>query len=184
MPEDFQKILDQLEKEALYQKMKIISREKGIFLGELVEKHRPKNILEIGSGIGYSTLFLASDLPPGGKIYACEIHFSYIQIAEKTFERAGVKDKIKLIPGDVFDTVPELDVKLDMVFLDGAKKEYFRYLHLVEDKLAPGAVIVANGVGIYAEQVKNYLEEVRESKEYQSQYRTFGPDGMEVSVKK
>ena len=184
MAEDFQKILDDLEKEAQYQKMEIISREKGVFLGELVEKFKPKNILEIGAGIGYSGLFLASDLPAEGKIWACDANFSYLQIARKTFERVDLADKIEFVMGDVFETFPKLEAKFDLVFLDAARDEYFRYLHLIEDKLASKAVIVANGVGIYEEEMKNYLDEVRNSGKFDSHYRAFGEDGMEVSIKK
>lgn len=184
MAEDFQKILSDLEKEALYQNIEIISRQKGEFLGELVQKNQPQNILEIGTGIGYAALFLASGLGTVGKLYTCDSHFDYLQIANQTFERAELTDKIKVLPGDVFETLPKVNKKFDLVFLDGARNDYFKYLHLLEGKLAPEAIIVANSAGIYKDQMANYLEEVRNSGQYHSEFHKFGEDGMEVSIKK
>jgi len=184
MAESFQKILDNLGKEASYQMISIISRPEGIFLGQLVEKYRPKNILEIGTGIGYSTLFLASTLPPSGKIYTCEIDFAKIQICQKAFENAGLTGRIENVLGNVFKTIPDLKVKFDLVFIDAAHDDYYKYLHLIKDKLVPEAVIVVAGAGKFAKEMENYLAEVRNSGKYHSRFYQFGSDGLEVSIKK
>ncbi len=184
MPEDFEKTLDQLEKESLLQDIEIIGRDKGIFLGELVEEHQPKNVLEIGTSIGYSTLFLVSALPKEGKIYTCEKNFDYIQVAKGAFKKLGLTDKIDLVGGNVFNTLPKLKTKWDMVFIDGDRDEYYEYLQLFEDKLNLGAMIVANGVGTYENLSRDYIREVKKSGDYESRYQDFGIDGMEISVKK
>ncbi len=180
---DFEKTLDDLEKESLLQDIEIIGRDKGIFLGELVEKHQPKNILEIGTSIGYSTLFLVSALPKEGKIYTCEKDFNYIQIAKGAFKKLNLTDKIELVGGNVFSTLPKLAQRWDMVFIDGDRDEYYEYLQLFEDKLNLGAVIVANGIGTYETRTRDYIREMRKSGNYESRYQDFGIDGMEISVK-
>jgi len=184
MAGDFQKILDNLEKEAAYRMIHLISREAGAFLGQLVQKYQPKNILEIGTGIGYSTLFLASALPAGSKIYTGEIDFAKFQISKEAFENAGLAARIENILGNVFRTIPDLKIKFDLVFIDAACDDYFKYLHLIENKLAPGAVIIAAGAGQYAKEMKNYLDEVRNSGRYNSRFYQFGNDGLEVSIRK
>jgi predicted O-methyltransferase YrrM len=73
--------------------------------------------------------------------------------------------------------------KFDMVFIDAAKEEYFDYLKLMEKKLHKGSVIVADNAGIFADQMKEYLDNVRSSGKYTSKYMPFGEDGVEVSVK-
>ena len=180
---DFENTLDQLEKESLLQDIEIISRDKGIFLGELVEKRQPKNILEIGTGIGYSTLFLVSALPKEGKIYTCEKELSRIQIAKGAFKKLGLTNKIDLVGGNVFNTLPKLKMKWDIVFIDGNRDEYYEYLQLFGDELNLGAVVVANSVGTYENLARDYIREVRKSGNYESRYQDFGIDGMEVSIK-
>ena len=70
-----------------------------------------------------------------------------------------------------------------MVFIDAAKEEYFEYLRLIERKLHKGSVIVADNAGVSADQMKEYLDYVRSSGKYTSEYMSFGEDGVEVSVK-
>ena len=70
-----------------------------------------------------------------------------------------------------------------MVFIDAEKSEYLQYLQLAETKLHKGTVIVADNAGIFADQMKDYLDYVRSSNRYKSHYLGFGNDGVEVSEK-
>jgi predicted O-methyltransferase YrrM len=70
-----------------------------------------------------------------------------------------------------------------MVFIDAAKEEYFDYLRLIEKKLHKGSAVVADNAGIFADQMKEYLDYVRSSGKYASKYMSFGEDGVEVSVR-
>ena len=181
--QQFQKVLDDLEREAIFKDIEIISHAEGVFLGELVERYQPKNVLEIGTGIGYSTLFLASDLPPQGKIYTCEMDLEHLQIARNAVNQAGVGEKVVFIDGDAFKTIPELKTKFDMAFMDGDPEDYHRYLNLIEGKLTGEAVIIASRVGLYESYMDTYLEEVRKLGGYDSKYYHLGANGIEVSVK-
>ncbi len=73
--------------------------------------------------------------------------------------------------------------KFDLIFIDAAKEEYLEYLKLIERKLREGSVVVADNAGTFAEQMRDYLKYVRTSGKYGSEYRSFGEDGVEVSVK-
>jgi predicted O-methyltransferase YrrM len=70
-----------------------------------------------------------------------------------------------------------------MVFIDAEKSEYIDYLRLVEDKLHKGSIIVADNAGIFVDEMKDYLEYVRNSGKYSSEYLPFDGNGVEVSVK-
>jgi len=85
--------------------------------------------------------------------------------------------------GDAIKVIPKLTGKFDMVFIDAAKEEYFDYLRLVEKKLHKGSVVVADNAGIFADQMKEYLDYARSSGKYASKYMPFGEDGVEISVR-
>ena len=70
-----------------------------------------------------------------------------------------------------------------MVFIDADKKEYLKYLRLIEGKLHKGSVVVADNAGIFADQMEDYLDYVRSSGNYESKLVSVGEDGLELSVK-
>jgi predicted O-methyltransferase YrrM len=94
-----------------------------------------------------------------------------------------VPPTIDVIVGDALEVLPKLTGEFDMVFIDADKSEYMDYLRLAEDKLHKGSVIVADNAGIFARQMRNYLDYVRSSGKYKSKYVPVGEDGLEVSVK-
>jgi predicted O-methyltransferase YrrM len=76
-----------------------------------------------------------------------------------------------------------LEGTFDFAFIDAEKNQYFQYLKLTEDKLHRGAVLFADNAGIFADQMRDYLDYVRNSGNYKSRYLQVGYDGVEVSVK-
>lgn len=157
----------------------IIGRKKGKVLGDLVEKHKPKHVLEVGTNLGYSSILMGMHLPEGGKITTLEIDAKVAHIAQENINKAGFSDKINIILGDAKEIIPTLPGTFDFMFIDAAKKQYLTYLKLAEGKLAPNAVIAADNVGIFEDAVKDYLTYVR--KNYQSQTVQVGEDALEVS---
>src|SRR2546430_6353020 len=71
-----------------------ISPEQGQFMALLVELTGAKKTLEIGTFTGYSALAVARALPPGGKVYACDVSKDYTDVARKFWAKAGVADKV------------------------------------------------------------------------------------------
>lgn len=173
------------EIEAITEKefLPIIGPDKGQVLIKVIHKTRPKRILEIGTLIGYSTIMMAKELDANACLTTIEIHADKAKLARENIEKADVRPKIDVIVGDTVKIIPKLTGKFDMVFIDAAKEEYFDYLKLVEKKFHKGSVIVADNVGIFADQTKEYLDYVRSSGKYTSEYTPFGEDGVEVSVK-
>jgi predicted O-methyltransferase YrrM len=112
-----------------------------------------------------ATAAAADTLQAGeGKVVTIEIDRSVADIARKNVADAGLSEKINLIVGDALQVIPKLDLKFDLLFLDAAKDEYLKYLKLAEDKaLNKGAVIVADNVEVYKNEMLDYLEYVRSS---------------------
>ena len=114
---------------------------------ELISKMiRPNNILEVGTFTGYSAICLAKGLKRGGRLYTIESNDELSEFSNSYFRLAGVESKITQLSGNALKIIPGLDIKFDLVFLDGDKREYIDYYKLVIDKVNPGGVILADNV--------------------------------------
>ncbi|MCG8698168.1 MAG: O-methyltransferase [Bacteroidales bacterium] len=107
---------------------------------------KPKYILEIGTYTGYSAICLAHGLKDGGQLHTIECNDEITGIATKYFEKAGLKDKIKLHVGDALEIIPGLEYDWDIVFMDADKKTYSTVYDMIIDKMKPGAFILADNV--------------------------------------
>jgi predicted O-methyltransferase YrrM len=161
----------------------IIGPEKGKILSEEVRKAKPQHILEIGTLIGYSAILMGKELEETAEIVTIEIHRDEAELAGKNIVRANIPAKVKIIVGDALQVIPTLEGPFDFAFIDAEKTEYFQYLKLVEDKLLKGAVVFADNAGVFADQMVDYLDYVRNSGKYNSRYIRVGEDGVERSIK-
>lgn len=177
-----EEILLEIEDLSTQQFLPIVGPVKGKVLADLVRNKKPRRVLEIGTLVGYSAILMAKNLSGEGKITSVEINPELAQIARENIKRAGFEDKVEIIVGDALEVLPKLSESLDFVFIDAAKEEYLSYLKLIEDKLSPGAVIVADNAKIFAEAMSDYLSYVRDSGKYKSQFIDCGEDGLEVSI--
>lgn len=121
----------------------------GQYLGKFLQMMsmviRPKTILEIGTFTGYGTLCLREGLTPDGTIYTIEKDDAYYQLSKKNLAAAG-SENIKQLHGDAAEIISKLDVELDLVFIDAAKRQYSKYFDLIFPKLRKGGVILADNV--------------------------------------
>jgi predicted O-methyltransferase YrrM len=117
------------------------------------------------------------------EIVTIEIHRDEAKLAEKNIVRANIPPKVKIIIGDALEVIPTLEGQFDFAFIDAKKNEYFQYLKLVEDKLQKGSVVFADNAGVFANQMGDYLDYVRNSGKYRSCYFQVGGDGVEISIK-
>jgi predicted O-methyltransferase YrrM len=150
----------------------------------IVQDLKPKRVLEVGTLIGYSAILIGKNLDPDAQLITIEVNPKRAKIAEENIKRARIPIKVKVIAGDAKEVIPTLEGPFDLVFLDAAKDEYLVYLRLVEGKLHKGSVIVADNAGIFADQMRDYLQRVRLSGKYESKYESAGEDGLEISIKK
>ena len=175
-------ILKKIEAMNEKQFLPIVGPTRGQVLVKQIHNIRPKRILEVGTLIGYSTILMAKELDSNAHITTIEIGAEEANLARENIRKAEVRPKIDVIVGDAIKVLPELTGKFDMVFIDAAKDEYLEYLRLIEKKLHKGSVIVADNVCPRGK-MKDYLDYVRSSGKYASEYLSFGNGGVEVSVK-
>lgn len=157
----------------------IIGQEKGKILTDLIDKHKPKSVLEVGTNLGYSSILIAAHLPEDGKVTTLELGEIISRRAIENIKKAGFEDKITVIIGNALDTIKKLTEKFDFVFIDATKKEYLEYFKLIENKFSPKAIIVADNVKIFAEEVCDYLKYVKEK--YNSETVVVGDDALEIT---
>ena len=164
---------------------------KGRIIAEVVAKLKPRKILEVGSLYGYSAILIAKNSPAKAEITTVEKNPEHARITEQNVERAKLEDQIKVIKGDAKEILPKLPGPFDLVFLDAEKTQYLDYLKAVEDKLHQGSIVVADNVGVFQDQMQNYLHYVRNTGRYRSrtvdtllEFSETTKDAMEISEKR
>jgi predicted O-methyltransferase YrrM len=120
----------------------IVHWETGRFLAVLCRTLDPV-VLEVGTAIGYSTLHMASELDRG-RVVTLELDADRARQAREFWARAGVADRIELVEGDARRTLPDLDGRFDLLFVDAAKEQYRGYIEAAEPKLSERAVLVVD----------------------------------------
>lgn len=139
------KLLEEIEREAIETYVPIIRKETQQFLKWLLTLRKPEKILEIGTAIGFSALFMAEYTPVPCDIDTIENYEKRIPIAQENFKRAG-NDRITLLKGDANDILPTLKSSYDFIFMDAAKGQYLSFLPQVVRLLKPGGVLVSDNV--------------------------------------
>ncbi|AEG60825.1 O-methyltransferase family 3 [Desulforamulus ruminis DSM 2154] len=136
-----------MEQEAREKMVPIVEPEVGHLLYWLAMTKGSVRVLEVGTAIGYSTLWLSKAvLPRGGRITTMEINGPRAEAAKKNFKKAGVHEQIELIFGDARELLYQLTGPYDFIFLDAAKGKYVEFLDKCVDLLEPGGVLVAEDV--------------------------------------
>jgi caffeoyl-CoA O-methyltransferase len=161
----------------------IIGPIKGKYLVETIKRFDVEKVLEVGTLIGYSAILMAQTLPKDGKVVTIEINPKSARLAEENVRGAWLVDKIELHIGDALTVIPSINDKFDMVFLDATKDEYLKYLKLSENKLKKGGVVFADNAKMFAHEMRGYLDYIRNSGKYKSDYVDVGFDGVEISKK-
>lgn len=105
-----------------------------------------QKILEIGALAGYSGIWLARALPPGGHLITLEVSPAHADVVKKSFARAGVGDRTEVRVGKALDLLPQLanEAPFDLVFIDADKAPYPQYLDWALRYTRPGSIIVAD----------------------------------------
>ncbi len=128
-----------------------VSPEQGQFLALLVQITGAKNILELGTFTGNSSLAMGLALPIDGQIITCDMEPDYTNIAREHWIKAGIDKKIELRLGPAMSTLDDLikegpEDYFDMAFIDANKKDYDHYYERVLTLIRPGGLIVIDNV--------------------------------------
>lgn len=103
----------------------------------LVFATRPRRVLELGTYSGYSSLAMASVLPPGGHIDTCEADEEHAAVARRYLDEAGVGDRVTIHVGPALETIEGLEGEFDFVFIDADKANYPAYYEALVPRLSP-----------------------------------------------
>jgi len=125
-----------------------VSPAHGKFLHLVARMAGARRILEIGTLGGYSTIWLARALPPGGRVLTLEADPRHAEVARANFARAGLSDAIELRLGPALDTLPALagGSPFDLVFIDADKQRNPDYLAWALRLSRPGTVVLCDNV--------------------------------------
>jgi predicted O-methyltransferase YrrM len=162
-----------------------VDRPAGRFLYDLVRMQGSRTVVEFGMSFGISTIHLAAAVRDNGsgRVITTEQDTGKVRRATSHLEEAGLLDCVEIRPGDALETLRDLEGPVDLVFLDGWKLLYLPVLKLLGPKLRPGAAVLADDLAIFPEQLKTYLEYVRDpSHGYTSVEVPIG-DSFELSVR-
>ena len=118
----------------------------GRFLDLLVHLTRARRVLELGTFTGWSSIAMASALPPGGVVVTCDVDPEAQEIARRYAEEAGVADRIDYRLGPGLETMQTLEAPFDLVFIDADKEGYVDYYEAALPLLADDGLIVADNV--------------------------------------
>jgi predicted O-methyltransferase YrrM len=160
-----------------------VTPESGRLLYSLVRATRPATIVEFGMSFGISALHLASAVRDNGTghVVTTEISTTKIAAAKQTFADTGLDDLITVLEGDALATLADLAGPVDFVLLDGWKELYLPVIKLLEPKLSPGTLVVADNTE--SPDTRSYLDYVHDS---ENGYVSFNfavrdSDSMELS---
>ena len=140
------KVLDAIEQEALDSYVPIIRKSMQSFLKLLLAMKKPKRILEVGTAVGFSSIFMAEYNPVPCEIVTIENYEKRVPIARENFKRAGKEDAITFLCGDATEILKELQGEYDFIFMDAAKAQYIHFLPEVTRLLKKGGLLVSDNV--------------------------------------
>jgi len=188
--------LEELEKYAQENNVPIMQKDGIEFLTNYIKENNIKNILEIGSAIGYSAIKMAlvdNDI----KVTTIEIDIDRYNLAIKNIKDFNLNDRINIINADALEV--ELNDKYDLIFIDAAKSQYIKFFEKFEKNLKTNGVIVSDNLSFHGlvedetktnnrntkqlvRKIRKYIEYLKENPNYKTTFYELG-DGVAISIK-
>ena len=190
------KEIKHIEKYAKEHNVPIMEKTGIDFLTEYIKEHNVKNILEIGTAIGYSAIKMAL---VDDKIKVTTIerdHERYLE-ALKNIKEFGLEKRITLVLGDA--SLVDVSDKYDLIFIDAAKAQYINFFEKFSKNLNKNGVIISDNIGFHGmvesnerienrnlrqlvNKIRNYIDYLKENKKFTTEFYKIG-DGISVSIK-
>src|SRR3954471_14981038 len=139
-------VLDEIAAGNATRGLPLVDAEVGALLRVLATSIQASRILEIGTAIGYSGIWLARALPPGGMLVTMEFDEARAREARANVERAGLSDRVSIVVGDAQLKIAKVSGPFDLIFQDGDKKLYTPLLDRLVALLRPGGLLVTDNV--------------------------------------
>ena len=177
----------------------IIEKESIAYIMKYIKKNNIKNILEIGSAIGYSSILMASASPD---VYVTTIEKDETKYMEclKNVKKCGMENKINVVFQDALEVNLNNDVKYDLIFIDAAKGQYTKFFEKFKYFLTEDGTIVSDNLKFHGyvgnsskiesknlqglvSKIEKYIEFLKDNEEFDTKFYDLG-DGLSFSVRK
>ncbi len=184
-----------IKEEALKEHIPIIMDDTLNVIEETLKDKKVNNLLEIGTAVGYSAICFSEFLSENGKIDTIERDTERVKKAKINIKRAEVEDKINILEGDAVETLPTLNNKYDVVFIDAAKGKYTFFLNEALRLIKPNGIIFADNI-LYkgyvmsdynkhkqrtaVRNLREYIKEITENPNLETEILETG-DGLAIS---
>ncbi len=162
-----------------------VSPEGGRLLYTLIRASRPSTVVEFGTSFGISTIHLAAAVRDNGsgRVVSTELNAAKAAQARANIAEADLADQVTILEGDALETLAGLTTPVQFVLLDGWKNLYLPVLRLLEPRLTPGALVVADDTVSMAAQMADYLAYVRDPGRGYLSIAFPESDGLEISCR-
>ena len=150
-------VLDEIARGNVARGLPLVDAEVGALLRVLATSIGASRILEIGTAIGYSGIWLAQALPADGMLVTMELDEGRASEARDNFARAGVGSRVSVVVGDAQLKIAKVAGPFDLIFQDGAKKLYSPLLDRLVGLLRPGGLLITDNVLWDGEVVPGFL---------------------------
>ncbi|MER2174896.1 MAG: O-methyltransferase [Carnobacterium sp.] len=138
--------LGEIERQANKEGVPIIPHETVVFLNLLLGQIKPKQILEIGAAIGFSSSLMAQHVGDEGHVTTIDRYDVMIKKARKNYEVLGLTDKVTLLEGQAADILSTLEGPYDFIFMDSAKSKYYDFFPDCMRLLKKGGMLIVDDV--------------------------------------
>ena len=189
----------EIEKYANENNIPIVEKETIAFIMKYIKEKKVKNILEIGSSIGYSSILMATVLPEGGTITTIENDESKYMECLKNVKKFGMQNVINVVYQDALE-VNLTEVEYDLIFIDTIKGQYIKYFEKFQHFLAVNGVIITDNLKIHntidnkknidskniltlTGRIEGYIDFLKENDDFSTKFYDVG-DGISISIRK
>ena len=166
-------LLNEIEKEAIETFVPIIGRQMQNLLKFLLQLTKPRQILEIGTAIGFSALFMLEYGDKEACITTIEKYETRIPIARENFKKAGKESQICLLEGDGEEILKGLTGEFDFIFMDAAKGQYIRFLDGALRLLKTGGLLISDNVLQGGDMIQSRFAVTRRNRTIHSRMREY-----------
>lgn len=179
-----QELFDTLaELEMRAAKPPLVDPDSAKFLSILAISNKAKLIVEVGSGVGYSTLWLAYAASlTGGKVITCEIDPATVEQTRANLAKANLAQHVEILVGDAREVLRQRSEPVDLLFIDGDFGQYETYFDVVYKRMKVGSMVVADKVIAHENDLADYTTYVQNHPNLESITVPLGA-GVEVTVK-
>ncbi len=193
-----QNILE-MEQYAAEHNVPIIEKASITFIMKYIKANKIKNILEIGSAIGYSSILMAS-VTTNGTVTTIERDETRYMECLKNVKKCKLDEKINVVYQDALEVNLSEDLKYDLIFIDAAKGQYTKFFEKFKYFLAPNGIIITDNINFHGytgksatlesgnlkslvQKLESYVEFLKTNEEFETKFYDIG-DGLSISIKK